>query len=133
MPSFVHFLTYVFGLLDYVSELNQLHPIFLQMSHSEAELCQMLEAMAKCVETSATAHKNLLEPSFIDEKDYISYIEAVKESLVRRDAIQNEFDVASEELNKRTFERDQVCTIVKKISLKIYGLKILIAADRWLT
>lgn len=41
-------------------------------------------------------------------KDYLMYIDAVKQVLARRDVIQAEHDMCGEELQKKTAEKEQV-------------------------
>lgn len=43
-----------------------------------------------------------------DEREYIAYIESVKDALNRRETMQIEYELMADELAKRRAERDQV-------------------------
>ncbi|XP_043472791.1 sorting nexin-30-like [Leptopilina heterotoma] len=94
--------------LDYLMELHQLHPIFTLWATTEPELEPILLAMAKAVETNAAAHKKLLDSVPCEEKEYVAYIEAVKDALSRRNSMQIEYEMTVDELSKRRLEKDQV-------------------------
>lgn len=89
-------------------ELHQLHPIFTLWATSEPELASVLLAIAKAVETNAMAHQKLLENIPNDEREYVSYIEAVKNALSRRDSMQIEYEITVDLLAKKRSEKDQV-------------------------
>lgn len=93
---------------DYLLELHQLHPIFTLWATSEPELAAILLAIAKAVETNAIAHKKLLENVPNDEREYVSYIEAVKNALSRRDSMQIEYEITVDVLAKKRLEKDQL-------------------------
>lgn len=97
--------------IDYLLELHQLHPIFTLWATSEPELAAILLAIAKAVETNAIAHQKLLENVPNDEREYISYIEAVKNALSRRDSMQIEYELTVDVLAKKRLEKDQVLTM----------------------
>lgn len=94
--------------LDYLIELHQLHPIFSLWANSEPELAKTLQAVAGAIEINAAAHHKLLDCSLNEEREYITYIDAVKDALNRRDTMQVEYEMTVEELTKRRTERDQV-------------------------
>ncbi|KAL7305344.1 hypothetical protein TKK_0002472 [Trichogramma kaykai] len=126
IAEFEHFKDYCIGLSDKLSavdkisrrinkerheclaELNQLHPIFTMWASSEPELSKTLEAIAKALHSNANAHKILIDSVSNEEKEYVTYVEAVKDALNRRDAMQIEYELSSEELNKRTVEKQEV-------------------------
>ena len=89
-------------------ELHQLHPIFTLWATTEAELAPILLAMAKAIETNADAHQKLLDSVPCEEKEYVAYIEAVKDALNRRDMMQVEYEMTVDDLAKRRLEKDQV-------------------------
>ncbi|TGZ55378.1 Sorting nexin-30 [Temnothorax longispinosus] len=93
---------------DYLLELHQLHPIFTLWATSEPELAPILLAIAKAVETNAMAHQKLLEDVPNDEREYVSYVEAVKSALSRRDSMQIEYEITVDVLAKRRIEKDQL-------------------------
>nr|CAD7572908.1 unnamed protein product [Timema californicum] len=97
---------------DYLYELHQLHPIFTLWSASEPELNPVLLALASAGERSAQAQHQVLAtytPIIVQPlKEYLLYVEAVKETLTRRDSVQIEYELTVEELNKRRLEKDQL-------------------------
>lgn len=90
-----------------------MHPIFNQWSTSEPELAPLLLAMAKASESNGLAHQKLVENIPNDEREYIAYIESVKDALARRDTMQIEYELTVEELSKRRSEKDQVNCHIK--------------------
>nr|XP_012135954.1 PREDICTED: sorting nexin-30-like isoform X2 [Megachile rotundata] len=92
---------------DYLVELHQLHPIFTLWATSEPELAPILLAIAKAIECNAVAHQKLLENVPNEEREYISYIDAVKGALSRRDSMQIEYEMTIEDLAKKKLEKDQ--------------------------
>lgn len=53
------------------------------------------------------------------EREYITYIDAVKDALSRRDSIQIEYEMIIDELAKRRVEKDQV--FVNVINIYLYN------------
>ncbi|XP_066992719.1 sorting nexin-7 [Anabrus simplex] len=99
---------------EYLYELHQMHPIFTLWSASEPELSPVLLAMASAVERNAQAQQHVLvtfTPNIAQPlKEYLLYVEAVKESLARRDSVQIEFELTVEELKKKRIEKEQLMT-----------------------
>ncbi|XP_043289848.1 sorting nexin-30-like [Venturia canescens] len=93
---------------DYLIELHQMHPIFTQWANNEPELESILMAIAKAIEYNAVAHQNLLDTVTNEEREYIAYIDSVKDALSRRDTMQIEYELTVEELSKRRLEKDQL-------------------------
>ncbi|KAJ8668156.1 hypothetical protein QAD02_009819 [Eretmocerus hayati] len=93
---------------DYLFELHQLHPVFTLWATSEPELAKTLKAVAGAIESNAAAVQNLLRSNMSHEREYITYVDAVKEALTRRDCMQIEYEMTVEELKKRRTERDQI-------------------------
>ncbi|XP_053989310.1 sorting nexin-30-like [Hylaeus volcanicus] len=93
---------------DYLLELHQLHPIFTLWATSEPELAPILLAIAKAIECNAVAHQKLLENVPNEEREYISYIDAVKSALSRRDSMQIKYELIVEDLAKKRLEKDQL-------------------------
>ncbi|XP_060830574.1 sorting nexin-30-like [Bombus pascuorum] len=93
---------------DYLLELHQLHPIFTLWATSEPELAPFLLAIAKAIEYNAVAHQKLLENVTNEEREYISYVDAVRNALSRRDSMQIEYEMTVEELAKKRLEKDQL-------------------------
>ncbi|XP_011298618.1 sorting nexin-7-like [Fopius arisanus] len=93
---------------EYVVELHQMHPIFTQWSISEPKLSSLLLTIAGAVEANANAHHKFLENISAGEREYIAYVESVKDALNRRDNIQLEYELTLDELAKRRYEKDQL-------------------------
>ncbi|XP_078043759.1 sorting nexin-7 [Augochlora pura] len=93
---------------DYLLELHQLHPIFTLWATSEPELAPILLAIAKGIECNEEAHQKLLENVPHEEREYISYIDAVKSALSRRDSMQIEYEITIDDLTKKRAEKDQL-------------------------
>ncbi|XP_058790693.1 sorting nexin-30-like [Phymastichus coffea] len=93
---------------DYLMELNQFHPIFTQWASTEPELETILQAIASAIEGNTSAHQKLLDSTVNDEREYVAYVDAVKDALNRRDAIQMDYELTAEDLNKRRAEREQI-------------------------
>ncbi|XP_076235675.1 sorting nexin-30 isoform X2 [Calliopsis andreniformis] len=93
---------------DYLLELHQLHPIFTLWATSEPELAPILLAIAKAIECNTMAQQKLLETIPNEEREYISYIDAVKSALSRRDSMQIEYEMTIDELGKKRIEKDQL-------------------------
>ncbi|KAK2576571.1 hypothetical protein KPH14_005241 [Odynerus spinipes] len=101
---------------DYLLELRQLHPIFTLWATSEPELASILLAIAKAIECIAMAQRKLLENVPNAEREYITYIEAVKNALTRRDSMQIEYEMVIDELTKRRIEKDQLMNTASGVS-----------------
>lgn len=75
---------------------------------SEPELARTLEAVAGAIESNAAAQQTLVDSAMNEEREYVTYVDAVKDALTRRDAMQIEYEMTVEELTKRRTEREQV-------------------------
>lgn len=93
---------------EYLVELHQLHPIFTLWATSEPELNPILIAIAKAIESNAAAHQTVLDSSPDDTREYLAYIEAVRDTLARRDSMQIEYELTVEDLAKKRQEKDQL-------------------------
>ncbi|XP_012288699.1 sorting nexin-30-like [Orussus abietinus] len=96
---------------DYLCVLHQLHPIFTLWATSEPELSPVLLAIARAIEANATANQKLLDSTTSEGRDYIAYVDAVKDALARRDSMQAEYEMTVEELAKYRIEKDQLLGI----------------------
>lgn len=94
--------------LDYLAELQQFYPVFNQWSLSEPELSSLLTSISKVIEENVSSNKKLNENLPNDEREYVAYVESVKDALNRRDTMQIEYELTADELSKRRTERDQV-------------------------
>lgn len=95
---------------DYLYELHQMHPIFTLWSASEPELSPVLLSIAAAVEQNTQAQQHVLvtfTPNIAQPlKEYLLYIEAVKEAVTRRDSVQIEYELTVEELQKKRVEKE---------------------------
>ncbi|KAK7492932.1 hypothetical protein BaRGS_00015879 [Batillaria attramentaria] len=113
---------------DYHAELCEWGPCYTLWGNSEDQLTGPLLAMSKAVDQCCRALKDLIDDT--DDnfsqplKEYILYTEAIKAVLRRRDAIQMEYDMVVDELNKRKDEREQV-----KISDQTYSIGAFLGKD----
>lgn len=96
-----------------------MHPIFTLWATSEPELASILLAIAKAIESNAMAHQKLLEYIPNDEHEYITYVEAVKSALSRRDSMQIEYEIMLEGLTRRRLEKERVLILYICIFLSI--------------
>ncbi|KAJ1522132.1 hypothetical protein ONE63_002443 [Megalurothrips usitatus] len=97
----------------YEAELNQFQQIFTLWATSEPELSPLLKAIASAVERNTEAQQKALLDTFSPNfeqplKEYLLYVDAVKEALQRRDAVQIEYELAVDELNKKRNEKEQL-------------------------
>jgi len=80
---------------------------------SEPELGSLLSSITVALDQISTEEQTLVNefPHIVSQplKEFLLYIEAVKESLARRDAIQIEYELVLEELLKKKGEKEQVC------------------------
>ncbi|KAI5755346.1 hypothetical protein M8J77_016130 [Diaphorina citri] len=98
---------------DFVSEAHQFAIVLNTWAGYEPQLSSVIRQVSKAVDTTASLHKNLLIEPFHEHnshpmKDYLMYIDAVKQVLARRDVIQAEHDMCGEELQKKTAEKEQL-------------------------
>jgi hypothetical protein len=97
---------------DHLTELQQLQPVFNLWASSEPEIGHLLSSIGLALDQIATEEQTLVNefPHIVSQplKEFILYIEAVKESLGRRDAIQIEYELVLEELSKKKAEKEQV-------------------------
>ncbi|XP_066583969.1 sorting nexin-7-like [Prorops nasuta] len=101
---------------DYLLELHQMHPIFTLWATSEPELAPILLAIAKAIEANASSHQKLVENPPNEEREYVSYVESVKNALARRDSMQIEYEITVEELDKKRLEKDQLVNATNGIA-----------------
>uniref|UniRef100_A0A1B6EAX1 PX domain-containing protein n=2 Tax=Clastoptera arizonana TaxID=38151 RepID=A0A1B6EAX1_9HEMI len=98
---------------DYCEELQQLKPVLLNWAKIESYLHSPLHCIATMIETCSTSlhinliqqfHSNFSQPI----KEYELYIDAVKEALNRRDALQLDYELSVEEMGKKKIERNNL-------------------------
>ncbi|XP_034256058.1 sorting nexin-30-like isoform X2 [Thrips palmi] len=100
----------------YQGELNQFQQLFTVWATSEPELRPLLLAFASAIERNTASQQNTLLDSFSATfeqplKEYLLYVDAVKEALQRRDAVQIEYELAVDELNKKRNEKEQLVNL----------------------
>ncbi|BFZ16283.1 hypothetical protein BsWGS_19322 [Bradybaena similaris] len=97
---------------DYMTELTEWGPCYTLWANSEDQLTGALLTMSKAVDECVKSVKDLIDDTdtrFAQPlKEYLLYAECIKTVLRRRDAIQNEYDMVVEELNKRKDEKENV-------------------------
>ncbi|XP_046670781.1 sorting nexin-30-like [Homalodisca vitripennis] len=98
---------------DHVTELNNFYPILTSWAGIEPVLRPLLLDIGVAEETIASAQQKHLISSYQINfsqplKEYLLYLESINEALERRDAIQIEYELAVEELNKLKTEKDQL-------------------------
>lgn len=100
----------------YQGELNQFQQLFTGWATSEPELSPLLLAFASAIERNTVTQQNTLIDTFSPNfeqplKEYLLYVDAVKEALQRRDAVQIEYELAVDELNKKRNEKEQLVNL----------------------
>ncbi|XP_074640780.1 sorting nexin-30-like [Tubulanus polymorphus] len=113
---------------EYAADLKEFGPMFTLWSGSEDKLNGALAAMAKAVDVNLKALKDVIASTDAEIcqpiKEYILYSDAIKAVLRRRDAIQMEYELTIEELNRKKDERDHV-----RISDQNYSFGAFIGKD----
>ncbi|KAK7101066.1 sorting nexin-30-like [Littorina saxatilis] len=113
---------------DYHAELCEWGPCYVLWGNSEDDLKAALLSMAKAIDQCCHCLKDLIDDT--DDnlaqplKEYILYTECIKAVLRRRDAIQMEYDMVVDELNKRKDEKENV-----KISDQTYSIGAFLGKD----
>lgn len=120
---------------EYVSELNNFHPIFTTWAGSEPELSEVLQIIGGAVERSSAA-QNALVQSYSNTvgnpvKDFLAYIDVVQETIRKREAYQCAYENSMDELNKRHTEKDKVIIIFYFVIYMFLIYKYLIFKHRF--
>lgn len=97
---------------DYINELNYLYPVLSWWSTSEPQLASLLQSMANAIERTSAAQTELVsQNSFIITspiREFLMYIDVVKEVLNKRDNYQIVYENSVEELTKKRSEKEQL-------------------------
>ncbi|OAD60077.1 Sorting nexin-30 [Eufriesea mexicana] len=105
---------------DYCTALSEKLAIVDKINHrihkERQELAPFLLAIAKAIECNAMAHQKLLENVPNEEREYISYVDAVKNALSRRDSMQIEYEMTVEVMAKKRLEKDQLMGLASGIT-----------------
>ncbi|KAF4518509.1 hypothetical protein B566_EDAN009709 [Ephemera danica] len=96
---------------EHLSEVQHLQPIFTLWAASEPELSPALLAISSALEKVGAAEQTLVKgfPQHVNQplKEFLLYIDAVKEALNRRDATQIEFELTLESEQHNTMHQPQ--------------------------
>lgn len=97
---------------DFVNELQSYYPIFSNWSISEPELSAILQNIANAFEKCTFAQSSLIYsyPNTMANpiKEFLTYVDVVKETLNKRDAYQHVYNTSLEDLDKKREEKDQL-------------------------
>lgn len=99
-------------LSDYITELNNFYPILSCWASTEPELCPILHSLALTIEKNSFANSDLVahQPTVVNTpiREFLTYIECVKEVLNKRDNYQLVYENSVEELAKKRNEKENV-------------------------
>lgn len=103
---------------DYITELNNFYPVLSWWSTSEPHLAPLLQSMANAVERTSAAQNDLVlqHSSIVTSpiREFMMYIDVVKDVLNKRDTYQILYENSVEELIKKRTEKESVSDISKK-------------------
>lgn len=100
---------------DFVIELQGFYPIFTNWSVSEPELAIILHNISSAIEKSTYAQSAMIS-SYSNTvgnpiREFIMYIDVVKDTLHKRETYQHVYETSMEELTKKRTEKDQVIIV----------------------
>ncbi|XP_028660639.1 sorting nexin-30 isoform X1 [Erpetoichthys calabaricus] len=123
---------------EYLVELREYGPIYLSWANAEDdELQKPLEGVAGCVSSCSTALEELTEDMSEDFlpvlREYVLYIESMKNVLKKRDQVQAEYEAKLEAAALKREERQAVPTDVEKCQDRVECFNADLKADwdRW--
>jgi len=97
---------------DFVIELQGFYPIFSNWSVSEPELAVILHNIANAIDKTTFAQSvmisNYASTVANPVKEFLTYIDVVKETLHKREVYQHVYESSMDELTKRRTEKDQL-------------------------
>lgn len=97
---------------DFVIELQGFYPLFSNWSMSEAELALILQNIASAIEKCTFAQSamicNYSNTVTNPIKEFLMYIDVVKDTLHKREVFQQFYETSLDELTKKRTEKDQV-------------------------
>lgn len=122
---------------EYLVELREYGPVYSSWASAEEELREPLEGVSSCVANCSTALEELTEdmseeflPVF---REYVLYIESMKNVLKKRDQVQAEYEAKLEAVAFRKEERPCAPTDVEKCQDRVECFNADLKADwdRW--
>lgn len=107
-------------------ESHQLGAAFIEWSSNEQSVSVALSRIGHTITANSSALRHNLVSTFISDwaqplKDYVSYIECVRETLGKRDALQIQYEQSLMDLDKKKADKDKVTNDDK--SLMSFWLK----------
>lgn len=97
---------------DFVEELYLFYPTFMTWSTCEPELASILQSIGNAYEKCTFAKSFMIStyPNVVANpvKEFLLYIDCVKDTLHKREVYQHVYENSLDELNKRRTEKDQV-------------------------
>ncbi|KAF6204989.1 hypothetical protein GE061_019156 [Apolygus lucorum] len=102
--------------LELQVELEDSKRVLHQWSNLETELSKAILGIAVAIESVATSQQNSLLTDYSSHlsqplEEYLNYVDAVKEALARRDAIQFAYENSVDESNKKRQEKEELETL----------------------
>ncbi|XP_075235861.1 sorting nexin-30-like isoform X1 [Lycorma delicatula] len=96
---------------DYQIAYSHISPVLQRWASSEPGLRWILLDVARAADSCVMAHKANLLDTFQQDfsqaiKEYLMYIDAIKEALARRDSIHVEYEITVDEISKKRGEKD---------------------------
>ncbi|MBN3295532.1 SNX30 protein, partial [Amia calva] len=122
---------------EYVVELREYGPVYSSWATAEGELHQPLEGVSGCVVNCCTALEELMEDMSEDFlpvlREYVLYVESMKNVLKKRDQVQAEYEAKLEAVAFRKEEKTGVPTDVEKCQDRVECFNADLKADwdRW--
>ncbi|KAJ8260950.1 hypothetical protein COCON_G00166730 [Conger conger] len=122
---------------EYLVELRDYGPVYSGWASSEGELQEPLDGVSGCVSNCSTALEELTEDMSEDFlpvlREYVLYIESMKNVLKKRDQVQAEYEAKLEAVAFRKEERTGVPTDVEKCQDRVECFNADLKADwdRW--
>ncbi|GLV44464.1 Sorting nexin 1 [Carabus blaptoides fortunei] len=97
---------------DYIIELNNFYPVLSWWSTSEPHLAPLLQSMANAVERTSAAQNDMVQQhnSVVTSpvREFMMYIDVVKDVLNKRDNYQILYENSVEELMKKRTEKESL-------------------------
>ncbi|KAL3268087.1 hypothetical protein HHI36_007214 [Cryptolaemus montrouzieri] len=104
---------------EFVTELNNFHPIFTNWATSEPELSGILQGIGHALERMSSS-QNILVQNYHTimgnpMRDFLNYIDVVQDTLRKRESHQQAYENAIEELNKKHCQKDKLVAISQNL------------------
>uniref|UniRef100_A0A3B3R040 Sorting nexin-30 n=1 Tax=Paramormyrops kingsleyae TaxID=1676925 RepID=A0A3B3R040_9TELE len=122
---------------EYLVELREYSPVYSSWAGCEGELQKPLEGVSSCVSSSSSALEELTEDMSEDFlpvlREYVLYIESMKNVLKKRDQVQAEYEAKLEAVVLRKDEKSGVPADVEKCQDRVECFNADLKADwdRW--